>query len=352
MFKITLDAKLPAEKAFADFYKEFQETLQTGMDEAIAASVPALQSELKRIVNTAIRNVQETTAQSAKNENVNIPKADEDLLNHLTGIDIKEINKTKKTTTTIDSKTMVVQRDKWGGPLARVRMDVGPGETVESQYAKARNFFNAAMFAIPQRDGSVRYLVNNGADLSRYIKIVCSTDTGITDKSEKRLERFKQVGGTAEWTLKQKAFDEVIEHENSGFLDLSQVVTNLKDGKYREARLQLERHAAANANSRPLIEKLSEQVDKLDSNKDVSKDIQLQQDIINLINGIKVLKQFTKDKTLYTLVTDTSLTESENQSFFDSMMAKISDWVLNYEVKWFNSLVIKVQKLIKKYTNE
>lgn len=350
MFKVKLEANFPAEKAFKEFQQEFEQLLKTGLDDTISQSISALQSELKQIINVDIRNVEETPAESVENNNINIPKADADIIEYLTDVNITEINKTKKHQTSINSNTMMVQRDKWGGPLARISLDVGPGETIEAQYAKAKDFFNKALFVIPQQDGTVDYRMNTGVDLSRFVKIVCSTDTGVTDNSEARLERFKEVGGKAEWTLKQEAFKKVIEHRNSGFLDLSTVVTNLKDGKYAAARQLLERFGAKNSGKKAELDKLTNKIIDLEKNNDPKSNVVLHQNLVKLIDNIKVAKQIAKTKTLYKLETDTVVTEGENRSFFDQLKSKLNQWVINYEVKWFNSLIIKVKNLIKKYT--
>lgn len=353
MFKVKITAKFPGEKEFNNFKQEFEDKfLKMALDEGIMATIPALQADLKKIINQDIRNTEETPLQSAANDNINLAKVDADLVEYLTGVSIDEINKTKKQQTSVHAKTMVVRRDKWGGPIARINLDVGPGETMQSQYSRAKDFFNKALFVIPQQDGTTSYKLNTGVDLSRYVKIVCSTDTGITNNSEARLERFKEIGGKAEWTLKQEAFDKVIEHDNSGFLDLTSVISSVKEGNYKRAITALERFSFKNAASREQLDQVIEKVTKLDGNEDPKSNIVLHQSIIKLIDNIRIAKQFTKTKTLYRLETNTDMDAAYQPKFFDSLNTKLNQWVINYEVKWFESVLKKVKQLIKNYTGQ
>lgn len=321
----------------------------------IYGSLPNLKNRLKLYINTKVRNVPETVTDSAKNENINVPKIDEDIIQHLTGLDIKEINATKKSSSTISSGAVVVQRDKWGGPLARVTLDVGPGETMESMFAKAKDFFNKAMFAVPQRDGSVKYLVNNGVDLSQFVKIVCSTDTGVTDNSRARLERFKNVGGTSQWTIKQKAFKEVIDHKNSGFLDITPLMGEIKNGNTKAATKLLEKVKSKSRTESPALErveaKLKEPVEKTPLSK-AQQNVLHYQNLIEIIDTLSVKTTTGKRRTSHRLQCQKPKNFDEigidaPKDFLEISQPIMAEWILDSEMHW----VEEIKRALKEFTS-
>jgi len=335
---------------FKNFINDFRTTIETGLDNIIEASLVDLKEQLKLLLDKEIRNLPETTAESATKENINIPKSDEAVIEHLTGLDIKKINIKKDYKSAIDSNVCPVTRDKKGDPIVRVKIKVGPSDTLENLFAQARKFFNESLYVIPNRDGSTSVKLNTGFNLDKWVKIVCSTEKGLTDLSEARYAKTWQPKGEVEFTLKQEALKRFVEPNNGNFLDLTSVISKIKNNEIDIARQALQNiKETGKLASSTTVDKLIEQTDKLSSKTGLTKDITEYYDILALIDNIHVEKTVHKEVILYHLKTSTSADRNKIQDFFIAMTSKINLWLINHEVKWFQQFKDKVQNLIDKY---
>ena len=90
-------------------------------------------------------------------------------------------------------------------------------ESFDDHFNKAKNFYNEALYVFTDGAGNTKYYANPGVDLSQYVKIVCSRETGDTQKSRNRFDTHKDRRGYADWALK----GEVINRIYNSFIDVS-----------------------------------------------------------------------------------------------------------------------------------
>lgn len=352
MFKFDFKVSNDPTKAFNQFIKEFEQTIDKSLDNIITKSLSDLRQELLDLVNKDIRNVPETVKESAEKEQINIPKSDEEVLKYLTGIDIKDINAKINTkqwhSSSIDSNTVMVNFNKSGRPVVRLKMPIGDSETIDTQYLKAKEFFNKALFVIPQRNGEVEYRLNAGEDLTRDIKIFCSTDRGITDDSKERFQQVSSGQGFAEWTLKIDRLEDFI--KSSSAVNLTSVIKNIKNGNFEEATNILKSVSTSNKGKANILNNLADKTTKLQANKDIPPETKLYLDTIQLINKVRIEKHVGEDTNIYSLISDSNLDVLELQKFLDTIHSNLNFWVIQHDQDWNRYISDRIQQLLDKYS--
>src|SRR5690606_20721284 len=150
--------------------------------------------------------------------------------------DLSKYNKAKDFTTLNESNVIFGHKNKGGQNHNRInlRMDIDSSDTVESNYEKAKAFFQRDMSVFLDSTGKLNYYTNTGINLTDHIKIKCSTLTGLADEikpkkgmtPQERFERDSQNKGYAEWTIKQSAVDEI----RKNFTNITDIVEAVKEG--------------------------------------------------------------------------------------------------------------------------
>lgn len=353
-----------------DTFKEFKkqirtQIIETGLDIPMGLSAKELKAELQYVVNKKITmNKPEVitgsnSTQQAINDlnqpSVNIPKSEEELIKFLTNgkADPSKYNKAKDYTSLGETGMVFGHGSKGTSKANRVtlRMEIEPDETVESQHQKATKFFEEALFALPNATGDVSYYMNPGIDLAQFVKIKCSVLTGYDDiKTRKGLnpvERFEKVkanGRTyAEWTIKQDAIDVV----RKNYVNITEVMNFIKSGDIDRAKQMIQ-----------LVDKtqslgvVREQLDKLQTGIGLPATTQSYTNAIKLVNNLKIVKKVTQEDVTYTLYSSYDDFASNEGDFFEFIQKAIRNWTVDHEDYWFNSLVKRVEKLIKQYESK
>lgn len=353
-----------------DTFKEFQkdlrkEVIETGLDSVLSKSLIELRTNLKFIINERVTsapeqidgtNVRSQTVNELNQSFVSIPKSEEELVKFLTKgkADPSKYNKAKDYTTLSETGMVFGHKNRGGDSSNRVtlRMEIGPDETVESQFNKARAFFESAVFAFPQPGGKFGYFVNPGIDISQFVKIKCSTLTGFGDADPfegmspaQRFQRDTHTKGYAEWTLKQDAVNAI----RKSFLNITDVIDLLKDGDYDRAKQVIDRIDKNNK-----LGEFKEQIDKLEARKDLPSTTQGYTNAIKLINNLRISKKISQEDVVYNLISDYDdfSAQQEGVDFFAYVLRAIRSWVAEKEDEWFNTLVKDVERLIKKYESQ
>src|SRR5690606_32539275 len=102
---------------------------------------------------------------------------------HITGLDLKDyINQKDKTdyyTVINKPKAVFAQPSKNQTEAARItlKMPITSGETVQTQHAKAKEFFKNAVFGFPTENGQQEFFINTDTNLDDNLKIKCSSYT-------------------------------------------------------------------------------------------------------------------------------------------------------------------------------
>lgn len=362
MADIELYSNFDTFDTFKEFKKEFRkQIIETGLDKSLIDATTKLKDNLLFIVNNSIRMDSFKTAPNqaipVKNKleqpTVNIPKSESELIKFLTDgkVDPSRYNQAKDYTTL--NETGLVFGNKGGSPFAAnsanrvtLRMEIEAGETVETQHQKAVKFFNEALFALPDSSGNVNYYMNPGIDLSKVVKIKCSVLTGFGDTPTRKglnpAERFKktQERGYAEWTLKQDSIEVIRKH----FIDITEVMNLLKNGDIDRAKQMVDQ-----VDKNQTLSTVKNQIDKLETNTDLPTGIQSYSNAITLINNLKITKNVTQEDVVYSLVSSFDDFQDNEVDFYDYIQNAINAWGVENEDYWFNSLVTKVEELIRQY---
>lgn len=349
--------------SFEEFKKDFRkEIIEEGLDIPLQLAGKELKATLDYLVNKQITmngqtpiTGQNTTTQQQTNglgqPEVNIPKSEEELVKFLTNgkSDPSKYNKSKDYSTLSESNIVFGHGSTGQGTANRVtlRMDIGPDESVESQYVKAKQFFQESLFALPDAAGNMNYYINPGIDMTPFVKIKCSVFTGDGDSKTKkglnpreRFERNANTKGYADWTIKQEAVDVV----RKNYVNITEVINFIKQGDYDRAR-----ELIAKVDKNDKLQPLKEQLDKLETGKDVPASTQSYTNAIALVQNLKIMKNVTPEDVTYTLVSNYSDFDSKQVDFFEQIQRAIRGWVVDHENYWYDSLVKRVDKLIKKY---
>lgn len=383
-----------------DTFKEFKkdirkDVIENGLDVSLGLSAKELKAELQYLINKKIRmNDAQGASPSAKaivnglgQTQVNIPKSEDELLKFLTNgkVDPSKYNKAKDYTSLGETNVVFGHGSKGTSKANRVtlRMEIDPEETVESQHQKATKFFEEALFALPDATGDMNYYVNPGIDIAQFVKIKCSVLTGFDDiKTRKglnpveRFEKIKQNGQTfAEWTIKQDAVDVV----RKNYINITEILNLVKAGDLERASQVL---AIVDKNNK--LTDFKNQLDKLivkpDSNffKDeqgrwriksgsseggrfatideiianIPISTQSYMNAIKLINNLKIVKKVTQEDVIYTLYSNFDDFADTEIDFYSYIQKALRNWGVGQEDYWFNSLVKKVEKLIKQYESK
>lgn len=351
---------------FKEFKREFRkEIIEKGLDAALTKALGELKSNLKFVVNQKVTMVppEQITGVNVRNQAndlgqpmVNIPKSEEELIRHLTRgkSDPAKYNKAKDYTTLGETGMVFGQRSTGQDNSNRVtlRMEIQPGETVESQFQKARTFFEESVFGLPDRAGKMNYYINPGIDISQFVKIKCSTLTGFGDAEPfegmspaQRFQRDMHTKGYAEWTLKQDAVDAV----RKSFVNITDVIDLIKDGDYDRAKAIIEK-----IDKNGKLQDFKDQIDNLEAKKDLPASTQGYVNAIKLINNLRVAKKIAQEDVVYSLISDYDDFENQQEGvdFYDHVQLAIRNWVATSEDTWFNAMVAEAEKLIKKYESK
>ena len=347
---------------FLEFKKDLRsEVIESGLDTAMMLAGKEVKDTLDYLVNKQITMNGQTpiTSQNATTQQqnalgqptVDIPKSEEELVKFLTNgkSDPSKYNKAKDYTTLSESNIVFGNASRGMAAANRVtlRMQIDANETVQDQYVKAKQFFQESVFALPDAAGNMNYYLNPGIDLTPYVKIKCSTVTGDgAGKTRKGLnpqERFERAGtnkGYADWTIKQEAVNIV----RNNFINITDVLNFIKQGDFDRAR-----EIVTRVDKNDKLQPLKEQLDKLETGNNLPATTQSYANALALINNLKIIKKITQEDVTYTLVSNYSDFEDKQADFFEQIQRAIRGWIVDHEDYWFNSLVKRVDKLIKQY---
>ena len=356
----TLSHNFDSFDSIIKFKKDFRkEIIEDGLDSILTSTATKLKSELKTSVNSIMMNPPSPTlSPSAVQFNdleqtpANIPKSEAELLKFLTDgkTDPSKYNKAKDFTTLSETNIVFANRSVNQANANRVtlRMDIEPGETVEAQYGKVKAFFKDAVIALPGRAGTIDYFMNPGIDITKYVKIKCSTQTGDGNgkpyKGLNPTERFEKASNRnyVDWTLKQEAVDII----RKSFVNITQVMDEIKSGDLDKAADLVK---AVDKNE--TLTKMAEQIEKLKTDTKVPTSTKAYMNSINLINSLKISKKISKEDTVYSLVGNTPTSEDKNENYLEHILSAIRTWAVEYEETWFKALTKKANELIKQYSS-
>jgi hypothetical protein len=328
-----------------------------GLDERLSSDVTLLKRKLLGFVNSAKQQIEVPTKKDEPQ--LTTTKSEEELIKHFTGLDVQTIKKNKNFGDLVDHKVAFVRKDKnmLGNdpaphkmtPGIQYKLDMNELDTFESQHAAALDYFNNALYVI-EEGGTRKFFVNPGGhDLSRFVKVVCTKDTGDTASARDRFEsyrngndRSRNVGGFALWTLRKEGIDYI----KKNFIDMTDVVEKIQNGQEDDAI------SSSNAKSgrSSAIREFQEKVQDIKERKDLAPSVEAYLNIVKLIKSMQILKTMYDEGVRYSLVTvDNSSTNDKDEEFLDKVRDQIYMWEVSHQEKWVNTLLRKINNLLQDY---
>jgi len=357
---VKMDVKVDSSKftLLDKFSKELKEqVINKGLDQVLSHSLTSLKTDLNFFVNN-IRANPPKSLQPTKKEQLNglgqpqlDPKlSDATILNYLTDgkLNLDRYDSTKSFTSLTETGLLVghSSRNVEGNNRITLRMDINPGDTVETHYAKAKEFINSAVFAfVDPVTKAVNYYSNPGIDLSEHVKIKCSTVGGDGNEQPKRgmspAERFRRDAnnkGYAEWTVFQSTIEEKIKPQ---FTNLTDLVESIKAGDL-DAAEQL-----AKSLDRTSKTKFTDKIQQMKQEQNLPESVADYKGLLDLVNTLKWTKKKRADAVEYVLTSSKS--PDENKDISEKIMALIKRWAAIESRYWLQSLKKKLLRLIGKY---
>ena len=353
MYKVKFEARLD-QKFVEKFKKEIKNSvINNGLDKVLQQDLEKYKKELLWSINSQNPSVKEADKQILMEEGLEktviLPKADEDILKTLTGVDLTKIRTTKDYTTAVESKVALVNDGR-----VRLRLPLSPYETFEENYQRAKDYFNSAIYVGSQGAGNTRYLYNTGFDLSYDVKVVCSTDTGDTPDARKVFESYQtsnrrprqersEIGRFAEWTLKQSGVARIFQ-DNNGFVDLTEVVNKIKQGNIEEATLILQ-----NKNLGTKGQEIFNKLEDIKSQSNLNPEMEAYTKIIKLVSSMTLEKLIKDNKTQYSIQVDETEGETSEKynSLYNYILKDVGMWVGYSSPDWIKHLEDLITKIIK-----
>jgi len=377
---ITIKANL---KSFEDMSKLVgvlrEEVIEKGLDKPIQQSLPKLKKELKDLLTSKVRSVETITPvkkdegpyRAEGTELIDISKSEETIIKHITKgkANPEKSNKSKDSLEYLDAGMIYGKFNKnasGAGNRITLRLPITPGETVESQRAKAESFFKTAFLAIPESDETTRFFMpTKKVSINKYVKIKCShgkkdSDSYIDPKTGKKRktvseqERFDLDSKRdrkdsdqpyAEWTLYQSYFKDVnVDPKSKGYIEVSDVISNIKEGNFQEAS-----NVAKAVNIDGHLNDIVEQTEKIENNDDLDLDMQGYRDLLSFINGLKVEKKIKKEKVDYYIVSQYNAPDEKYEDIIYEFKRTLRDWIqVNFET-WWKKFQVIITKVLRKY---
>jgi len=354
--KITVDYQ----KALAGFEKIKKqlrpEVINKSLDPTLTIDLAKLKLKLFNMLNNDQKSKVEIKNQALGETQVTIKKSDQEVIKHLTGIDIDKVSMNKDNNTLADGKVAVISNKtiratldkRTGTSLTGLKMPSGVNlrismneiDSFDSQQARAENYFNEAVYVFVDANGKSNYYKNPGIDMKSYIKVVCSKDSGKTGPSEQRWNTGTSNRGFADWTLLTEGVDRI----KRNFINITDVVDKIKEGDHEEAKSVLEKVSQRSTTTTTVASK----IDNLKENKDLSPSVSSYSNIVKLIKNLKIEKTIKTDSVIYTLVSTYDETIKDYGSFQDKIGQEANLWQVSNEKHWIQAIVNSIVRLAVK----
>jgi hypothetical protein len=338
--------------------KNIRQSIEQGLDNSLDKDLDILKAELKSIINSNI-NLKVVKEEDPHKSTINIAKSDAEIINQITKRDLSKIKTTKDYSEMVNSGiTIIADRknlknkglDATSSVMssgANLRLPMSAESTFENQMQLAINHFNNSIFIL-EENGKLYYYMNPGIDLSKYVKIVCSRDTGDTERSRKKFNLYKngrssgsrgQAKDHADWTLLKDGIDVI----KTKFIRLDTIIDDIKDSKYEDAIETINKKNLSNSK----VQDIKEEIDNIKSKSNLLPTTKSYSNIITLINSLKIRKRISNYKTSYTLFSVDIENSKEEEDFITAIKREIYLWKISNENHWIDVIIKAVNRSLK-----
>lgn len=351
MFDVKMKAEMKNPPSIEKLINKLRTDVMTSVEKPVMNSL----EEFKAIL---LSKIEETLPATEQKLNLNIPeeerppvfpKGTEETLKEIFKVNLEKYRKTSDYTHSIESNVCTVDNNR-----VRLRLSIGPDEQFDENYQKAVKFFNNCIFAI-KINGQVRYIYNPGIDLSRFVKIVCSTYVGDTLKSRKVFNSYKEslnrptenqseYGRFATWSLKQEGLKQVL-GAKGGLINVTSIIKDVQDGNTESALEKLK-----GIKSSPITKELENNIKNSQQSNSTGNGFKAYQDARKLIKSLEI-KKTTKEGKVELAVQGQEPSGAAITYDYEILKNKvenlISTWNLVNERVWLEHIMKAIDKVIK-----
>lgn len=316
--------KIEQTKIFNDLQKDILSTLSQ------------LKTDLLKIVNEDIKS---EPIELPEGDEITISKSEEIIINEIFDINIDDIRKANDFETLLESNVSIIT-DIRGNKVTSVQINIEQGDSFSNHFNKALNFFNDEktifMFVT---NGKVEYFINPGHDITEYVKIFCSTETGDTKESRHKFNLDEKNRDHTIWRLTDEGAQFII----NNFTNVTDILTNIKEGKLNTAKIKLNNTGVNNQR----IKDIDEKVDDIKSKDNIKDETLAHSELVNIINNLTVEKKTTGNLTTYSLISNVSGAILSNNDIFNKIQTNIAVWkALNFQ-RWVTFLRKRINSYLK-----
>lgn len=348
-FKIDISSNSKQlEKSLRTVKKGIFKTIENSIDEVLKKSIVELKTQLKTYITQEIKIQSQIDSVERLPDEINIPVARADIIKEVFGYDIRDSNFIRsqlKNKTNNDLNNLFVVKNN----RIKVWQEINSSSTLQGELSRFQERIREGV--IMDYDTGKFYVPN--PDTVADIKLDCSRDTGETLDSEKKFNAYKNSNKisrrgnspdqrVAAITMKQDAVKEMM--INAILID--SIIDNIIEGNYDEAMEILDRH-----NKTGTFQQAIERIEEFGENKAISPDSQAFNNLLQMVNSLKIKKIKLKDGLDYVLtgnVPSLKLGES-NEQYLTNLTEQISMWLVTVEPRIVSNIIKRLKNLIKQF---
>lgn len=348
-FKIDISSNSKQlEKSFRTVKKGIFRTIENSIDEVLKKAILELKTQLKTYVTQEIKIQSQIDSVERLPDEINIPVAKADIVKEIFGYDIRDSNFIRaqlKNKTNNDLNNLFVVKNN----RLKVWQGLNSSSTLQGELDRFKERIRSGI--IMDYDSGKFYVPN--PDTVADVKLDCSRDTGETLDSQKKFDAYKNSDKisrrgngpdqrVAAITMKQDAVKELM----GNAIPVDQVIDDIMDGKYADAMETLDKYNKTGAFTQAI-----ERIEEFGEGKAISPDSQAFNNLLQMVNSLKVKKIKLKDGFDYVLtgeVPNLQIGES-TERYLSNLKEQISMWLVTVEPRIVSNVIKRIKNLIKQF---
>jgi hypothetical protein len=321
---------------FSNLKKHIRLNAEESLDISLDRAVTELKDIARNILQDKIRIQPEKAKENSATPEIGIPKAKNDLIKYIFGQDIVNsdyLRRNSSPATKDDNSNVFVVKNK--------RIKIWQSLTQSSVYAEEERRIKDRLIngIILDNNGRVYKLSPNDI---KGIKLECSRTEGETLNSTKKFDAYKNSNKisrnkydspfqrVAVWTMRQEDVDFAMKHA----ISIDDIIDSILNNDYESAFKILNTNNFSNK-----FDKELEKIKNLKLDKNLTPDIAALNDIIKLINNLKIEKKIQDNITKYTLFSTYGDEAEKNEKFFEEFNKQLFLWKVGNEEYWIKAIL-------------
>lgn len=362
LFDIKFKGDKRLQKLLSTTKRKITKEINEGFHDILDKSLERLKRDLKDIITTEVRVPLLPQTKEEKANNIlpsisdTIPKSTKDFIKYLYNKNIPQITGDLKRRGSLPySKDRIFVANTGNfksqanelkyGTYNHIRLMVEGENNIISAFQKAEKQYGEGAIFIFVVEGKVQVYLNQGLNLSKYIKVECSTKTGYQNEESQRVfNSYFGSGRKNDGTAILSLTKEGIKYIQENAINLTEVSENLEQGNIPDAINNIQTKIGKN---NKLQNELIDKVTDLEQGKNLPQDIQAYSDLINLINSLEFKRKNTRDGVQYRLKYEDAI--SDYNQLLSTIKRHISSWAGQNMPVWNKQFKKKFNKVLSKY---